>query len=208
VSPSHFACETLRADLYHLFAGSSTLISSGTSGSVSRTTRSQRSSFPNLNLSHFSFFSARVVSINVSGHKYGLVSPGIGWALWRSKDVSPETAIFSLPSSSLSKANLWLVVISDLPSISEMLINSSFTLQYLPEELVFHVNYLGADQASFTLNFSKSAVQVIGQYAVLIRYGKAGFRAIMQNITATAGKPSSSSSLPPSPPEPPHAFPP
>lgn len=25
----------------------------------------------------------------------------------------------------------------------------------LPEELVFHVNYLGADQPTFTLNFSK-----------------------------------------------------
>lgn len=35
--------------------------------------------------------------------------------------------------------------------------------EYLPEELVFHVNYLGADQASFTLNFSKSAAQVIGR---------------------------------------------
>ncbi|KAJ9118752.1 hypothetical protein QFC22_003973 [Naganishia vaughanmartiniae] len=40
--------------------------------------------------------------------------------------------------------------------------------------------------ASFTLNFSKSATQVIGQYYVLIRNGKSGFRAIMQSITATS----------------------
>jgi glutamate decarboxylase len=25
----------------------------------------------------------------------------------------------------------------------------------LPEELIFHINYLGADQPTFTLNFSK-----------------------------------------------------
>ena len=36
--------------------------------------------------------------------------------------------------------------------------------EYLPEELIFNINYLGADQASFTLNFSKGASQVIGQY--------------------------------------------
>lgn len=53
-----------------------------------------------------------VRSINVSGHKYGLVYAGIGWVIWRSKGD-------------------------------------------LPDELVFHINYLGADQPTFTLNFSK-----------------------------------------------------
>ncbi|MCJ1267845.1 hypothetical protein MMC22_007731 [Lobaria immixta] len=85
----------------------------------------------------------KVVSINVSGHKYGLVYPGVGWAVWR----SPE---------------------------------------YLPKELVFNINYLGADQASFTLNFSKGASQVIGQYYQMIRLGKRGYRSIMLNLTRTA----------------------
>lgn len=31
----------------------------------------------------------------------------------------------------------------------------------LPEGLIFHVNYLGGDQQSFTLNFSKGASNVI-----------------------------------------------
>lgn len=84
-----------------------------------------------------------VVSINVSGHKYGLVYPGVGWVVWRSAE-------------------------------------------YLPKELVFNINYLGADQASFTLNFSKGASQVIGQYYQLIRLGKHGYRAIMSNLTRTA----------------------
>lgn len=52
--------------------------------------------------------------------------------------------------------------------------------------MVFNVNYLGADQASFTLNFSKGASQVIGQYYQMIRLGKRGFRAIMINITKIA----------------------
>ncbi|KAK6516076.1 hypothetical protein TWF506_005989 [Arthrobotrys conoides] len=85
----------------------------------------------------------RVVSINVSGHKYGLVYPGVGWIVWRSPD-------------------------------------------YLPKELVFNINYLGADQASFTLNFSKGASQVIGQYYQMIRLGKKGYRNIMTNLTRIA----------------------
>lgn len=85
----------------------------------------------------------KVVSINTSGHKYGLVYPGVGWVVWR----EPE---------------------------------------FLPKELVFNINYLGADQASFTLNFSKGASQVIGQYYQLIRLGKHGYRSIMTNLTNTA----------------------
>ncbi|KAK7703771.1 hypothetical protein SLS57_010808 [Botryosphaeria dothidea] len=85
----------------------------------------------------------KVASINVSGHKYGLVYPGVGWVVWR----DPE---------------------------------------YLPKELIFNINYLGADQASFTLNFSRGASQIIGQYYQLIRLGKHGYRSIMMNLTRTA----------------------
>ncbi|KAL4757575.1 glutamate decarboxylase [Aspergillus foveolatus] len=85
----------------------------------------------------------KVVSINVSGHKYGLVYPGVGWVVWR----SPE---------------------------------------FLPKELIFNINYLGAEQASFTLNFSKGASHVIGQYYQMIRLGKRGYRSVMVNITRIA----------------------
>ena len=85
----------------------------------------------------------KVVSINVSGHKYGLVYPGVGWCIWRDP-------------------------------------------KYLPKELIFNINYLGADQASFTLNFSRGASQIIGQYYQLIRLGKRGYRNIMLNLTRTA----------------------
>jgi glutamate decarboxylase len=98
--------------------------------------------FVNPNL-EWDFRLEKVVSINVSGHKYGLVYPGVGWVVWR----DPE---------------------------------------FLPKELIFNINYLGADQASFTLNFSRGASQVIAQYYQLIRLGKRGYRAIMCNLTRTA----------------------
>jgi len=36
----------------------------------------------------------RVASINASGHKYGLVYPGVGWAVWRDAAALPEDLIF------------------------------------------------------------------------------------------------------------------
>jgi len=85
----------------------------------------------------------RVVSINVSGHKYGLTYPGIGFVVWRNAD-------------------------------------------YLPEELVFRVNYLGGDMPTFTLNFSKGGNQVIGQYYNFLRLGRAGYGQVMSCLSTTA----------------------
>ncbi|AYE94441.1 glutamate decarboxylase [Mycobacterium paragordonae] len=85
----------------------------------------------------------RVVSINVSGHKYGLTYPGIGFVVWR----SPE---------------------------------------YLPEDLVFRVNYLGGDMPTFTLNFSRPGNQVVGQYYNFLRLGREGYTQVMQSLSATA----------------------
>lgn len=36
----------------------------------------------------------RVSSINTSGHKYGLVYPGVGWVIWREAELLPEDLIF------------------------------------------------------------------------------------------------------------------
>jgi len=57
---------------------------------------------------------------------------------------------------------------------------------FLPDEILFTVNYLGSPQVSFTLNFSKSGVHVIGQYYQFLRLGKAGYRNIMNNLTTTS----------------------
>src|SRR5262245_33025905 len=36
----------------------------------------------------------RVQSINASGHKYGLVYPGVGWVVWRNPDALPDDLVF------------------------------------------------------------------------------------------------------------------
>ncbi|KAI6036662.1 glutamate decarboxylase [Pisolithus microcarpus] len=38
----------------------------------------------------------RVVSINTSGHKYGLSYVGVGWVIWRTQDYLPKDLIFEL----------------------------------------------------------------------------------------------------------------
>jgi len=85
-----------------------------------------------------------VKSINASGHKYGLVHPGVGWVVWR-------------------------------------------TEAELPEELIFHVNYLGGDQPTFNLNFSRGASQILAQYYNFLRLGREGYRRIMANLQELAG---------------------
>jgi glutamate decarboxylase len=40
------------------------------------------------------FRQPRVASINASGHKYGLVYPGVGWIVWRDAAALPEDLIF------------------------------------------------------------------------------------------------------------------
>jgi glutamate decarboxylase len=84
-----------------------------------------------------------VKSINASGHKYGLVYPGVGWVVWRSQED-------------------------------------------LPEDLIFHVNYLGGDMPTFTLNFSRGGNQVVGQYYNFLRLGREGYTRIMTGLSATA----------------------
>jgi glutamate decarboxylase len=38
----------------------------------------------------------RVQSINASGHKYGLVYPGVGWAIWRDEKALPRDLVFNV----------------------------------------------------------------------------------------------------------------
>ena len=85
----------------------------------------------------------QVRSINVSGHKFGLVYPGIGWLIFREK--------------------------SDLA-----------------EDLVFYENYLGKTDATFTLNFSTGSSMVLAQYYNFVRFGKAGYRRIMEIMQENA----------------------
>ena len=50
----------------------------------------------------------------------------------------------------------------------------------LPEELIFHVTYLGGDMPDFQINFSRPAGQIIAQYYEFIRLGRVGYERVHQ----------------------------
>ena len=79
-----------------------------------------------------------VLSISTSGHKYGLVYPGLGWVVWKDK-------------------------------------------KYLPKDMSFSVNYLGASITQVGLNFSRPAAQILAQYYNFIHLGMEGYREIHSN---------------------------
>lgn len=79
-----------------------------------------------------------VYSISTSGHKYGLVYPGLGWVVWRDKS-------------------------------------------YLPKDMSFSVNYLGANISQVGLNFSRPAAQILAQYYNFIHLGVEGYTEIHSN---------------------------
>ena len=93
--------------------------------------------------SEWDFRLEQVRSINASGHKFGMVYPGIGWLIFRER--------------------------SDLA-----------------EDLVFKENYLGKTDDTFTLNFSTGSGMVLAQYYNFVRFGKTGYRRIMEIMQANA----------------------
>ena len=50
--------------------------------------------------------------------------------------------------------------------------------QELPDDLIFHVNYLGGDMPVFQINFSRPAGQIVAQYYNFIRLGFEGYKRI------------------------------
>lgn len=84
-----------------------------------------------------------VRSINASGHKYGLVYPGVGWLVLKDR-------------------------------------------AFLPDDLVFNVNYLGAGQPTYTLNFSRGSAMIQAQLYNFLRLGREGYARIVQNMLGNA----------------------
>jgi glutamate decarboxylase len=91
----------------------------------------------------FDFRLEQVASINASGHKYGLVYPGVGWLVFRDRS-------------------------------------------YLPEELIFTVNYLGGAQPTYTFNFSRGSAMIQAQLYNFLRLGRSGYEGIVANMLANA----------------------
>ncbi len=59
---------------------------------------------------------------------------------------------------------------------------------YLPEELVFHVDYLGGDMPTFALNFSRPGGEVIAQYYNLVRLGREGYTSVQGACARVAAR--------------------
>jgi glutamate decarboxylase len=56
----------------------------------------------------------------------------------------------------------------------------------LPDELVFHINYLGGDMPNYSLNFSRPSTSVVLQYFAFLRLGRAGYTQIVETVLANA----------------------
>lgn len=50
----------------------------------------------------------------------------------------------------------------------------------LPDDLIFHVSYLGGDMPVFQINFSRPAGQIVAQYFDFVRLGRQGYREVHQ----------------------------
>ncbi|KAI9032559.1 glutamate decarboxylase [Phycomyces nitens] len=53
--------------------------------------------------------------------------------------------------------------------------------EYLPKELIFELHYLGGTEYSYTINFSRPACFMIGQYYNFLRLGVEGFTSVANN---------------------------
>ncbi|MCH5239630.1 MAG: glutamate decarboxylase [Muribaculaceae bacterium] len=84
-----------------------------------------------------------VLSISTSGHKFGLVYPGLGWVVWKDK-------------------------------------------KYLPGDMAFTVDYLGAEVTQVGLNYSRPAAQILGQYYQFIKLGFEGYKEVQYNSLTIA----------------------
>ena len=55
----------------------------------------------------------------------------------------------------------------------------------LPDDLIFHVTYLGGDMPVFQINFSRPAGQIVAQYYNFVRLGRDGYRNVHDACYAT-----------------------
>ncbi|KAG0182842.1 hypothetical protein DFQ29_001782 [Apophysomyces sp. BC1021] len=57
---------------------------------------------------------------------------------------------------------------------------------YLPKELIFELHYLGGTENTYTLNFSRPACFVIGQYYNFVRLGMEGYTRVINSTLENA----------------------
>ncbi len=83
----------------------------------------------------------RVLSINVSNHKFGMTFTGMGSVVFKDNRV-------------------------------------------VDRSLVYDIAYLGGNFIDYTVNFSRGSAMIVMQYYNFLRFGRQGYRAIMDNCVA------------------------
>ncbi len=85
----------------------------------------------------------RVLSINVSNHKFGMTLPGMGTVVFKNSSV-------------------------------------------VDKSLIYHIAYLGGSFDDYTVNFSRGSSMIVMQYYNFLRFGRNGYKKIMDNCVNNA----------------------
>jgi glutamate decarboxylase len=121
----------------------------------------------------------RVASINASGHKYGLVYPGVGWVVWRSPDALPDDLVFrvnylggEMPTFALNFSRSGANVAAQYYNFLRLGFQGYQHVQQACQDVAMHLSSKIAEMEPFELLSDGSELPV---FAFRIRDESAGF---------------------------------
>ena len=121
----------------------------------------------------------RVASINSSGHKYGLVYPGVGWVVWRSPDALPDDLVFrvnylggEMPTFALNFSRSGANVAAQYYNFLRLGFQGYQRVQQACQDVALHMSSKIAEMEPFELLSDGSELPV---FAFRIRDESAGF---------------------------------
>ncbi len=121
----------------------------------------------------------RVVSINASGHKYGLVYPGVGWVVWRTAQDLPDDLVFrvnylggQMPTFALTFSRPGAPVAAQYYNFLRLGFEGYRRVQQACQDVALHLSEKIAALGPFELLTDGSELPV---FAVRIGDGSAGY---------------------------------
>jgi glutamate decarboxylase len=100
----------------------------------------------------------RVASINTSGHKYGLVYPGVGWVVWRDASALPEDLVFNvnylggnMPTFALNFSRPGSQVAAQYYNFLRLGFHGYRRVQQASQDVAMHMSATIADMGPFEL---------------------------------------------------------
>lgn len=110
----------------------------------------------------------RVMSINASGHKYGLVYPGVGWAVWRDKEQLPEDLIFrvaylggDMPTFGLNFSRPGAQVVAQYYNFLRLGFDGFAAMQQALRDIALHISERAAAREEIDVIADGSALPVV-----------------------------------------------